>query len=214
MKLLIWGASGHAKVVADIVRRAGTFEIVGYLDDLHPHPPDATFLGAPLYTSVKAVAALRSRGVNHLILGIGNCEARLRLAPVARKQGFFLATAVHPCAVVAEDVRMGAGTVVMAGAVINPGTVLGENVIVNTGALVDHDCIVEDGVHICPGTRLAGDVTVERGAWVGIGATVIEKVRIGAGALVGAGAVVIRDVPENARVAGVPARVLKGGAGK
>jgi acetyltransferase EpsM len=214
MKLLIWGASGHAKVVADIVRRAGVFEVAGYLDDINPHPPDATFLGAPLYTSVTALAAVRSMGVDHLILGIGNCEERLRLAPVAREHGFSLATAVHPCAVVAEDVRMGAGTVVMGGAVINPGAVLGENVIVNTGAVVDHDCIVEDGAHICPGTRLAGDVTVGRGAWIGIGATVIEKVRIGAGALVGGGAVVIRDVPENARVAGVPARILKGGGGK
>jgi acetyltransferase EpsM len=209
MKLLIWGASGHAKVVADIVRRAGIFDIVGYLDDIQPHPPEARFLGAPLYTSVTALAALRSQGVSRLILGIGKCSARLRLASVAREHGFALATAVHPCAVVAEEVRMGAGTVVAGGAVINPGTVLGENVIVNTGAVVDHDCVVEDGAHICPGTRLAGDVKVGRGAWVGIGATVIEKVRIGAGAFVGAGAVVIRDVPENVVVAGVPARVIR-----
>jgi acetyltransferase EpsM len=209
MELLIWGASGHAKVVADIVRRAGAFEIAGYLDDLHPHPPHATFLGAPLYTSLMILAELRSRGVSNLILGFGNCAARLRLAPVARDHGFSLATAVHPCAIVAEEVRMGAGTVVAGGAVINPGTVLGENVIVNTGAVVDHDCVVEDGAHICPGTRLAGDVKVGRGAWVGIGATVIEKVRIGTGAFVGAGAVVIRDVPDNVVVAGVPARILR-----
>jgi len=208
MKLLIWGASGHAKVVADIVRRAGAFEVAGYLDDVNPYPPAATFLGAPLYTSVSSLATLRSQGVHHLILGVGNCEARLRLAAVGKGHGFSLATAVHPGSVVAEDVAMGAGTVVMAGAVVNPGTVLGENVVVNTGAVVDHDCVVEEGAHICPGARLAGDVTVGRGAWVGIGATVIEKVRIGAGAFVGAGAVVIRDVPANARVAGVPARTL------
>ena len=209
MKLLIWGASGHAKVVADIVRRAGAFEIVGYLDDTRPAPPDATFLGAPLYSSRAALADLRGQGVSHLILGIGNCAARLRLAPWARERGFSLATAIHPFAVVAEGVRIGDGTVAAGGAVINPGTVLGENVIVNTGAVVDHDCVVEDGAHICPGSRLAGDVTVGRGAWVGIGATVIEKVRIGAGAIVGAGAVVIRDVPENVVVAGVPARILR-----
>jgi UDP-N-acetylbacillosamine N-acetyltransferase len=212
MKLLIWGASGHAKVVADIVRRAGAYEVVGYLDDVTPHPPESTFLGAPLYTSVASLAVLRSQGVRHLILGIGSCEARLRLASVGKGHGFSLATAVHPRSVVAEDVAMGAGTVVMGGAVVNPGTVLGENVVVNTGAVVDHDCIVEDGVHICPGARLAGDVTVGRGAWVGIGATVIEKIRIGAGAFVGAGAVVIRDVPADARVAGVPARRLGKGA--
>lgn len=207
--MLVWGASGHAKVIADIVRLAGALEIVGYLDDVNPHPPGAMFLGAPLYTRVGDLAILRSRGVGCLIVGFGDCAARLRLASVAREYGFSLATAVHPRAVVAEDVRIGAGTVVAGGAVVNPGTVLGENVIVNTGSVVDHDCIVEDGAHICPGTRLAGDVTVGRGAWVGIGATVIEKIRIGAGAFVGAGAVVVRDVPEKVVVAGVPARILR-----
>ena len=209
MKLLVWGASGHAKVIADIIRLAGTLEVVGYLDDVNPHPPGATFLGAPIYTHVGDLTDLRSRGLGLLIVGIGNCAARLRLASVAREHGFSLATAVHPRAVVAEDVRIGAGTVVAGGAIINPGAVLGENVIVNTGAVVDHDCVVEDGAHICPGARLAGDVAVGRGAWVGIGATVIEKVRIGAGAFVGAGAVVVRDVPEKVVVAGVPARTLR-----
>jgi len=211
LKLLIWGASGHAKVVADIVRLAGRFEVAGFFDDVNPHPPGASFLDAPLYGGIGDLRSLRSRGVDRLIVAVGDCAARLRLAAAAREQGFVLTTAVHPGAVVAGDVRIGAGTVVAGGAVVNPGTVLGENVIVNTGAVVDHDCVVEDGAHICPGARLAGDVTVGRGAWVGIGATVIEKVRIGPGAFVGAGAVVIRDVPDRVRVAGVPARTIRKG---
>jgi len=211
LKLLIWGASGHAKVVADIVRLAGQYEVAGFYDDVNPRPPAASFLGAPLFGRIRDLKALRSRGVDHLIVAVGDCAARLRLAAAAREQGFVLATAIHPGTVLAGDVRIGNGTVVAGGAVVNPGTVLGENVIVNTGAVVDHDCVLEDGAHVCPGARLAGDVTVGRGAWVGIGATVIEKVRIGPGAFVGAGAVVIRDVPDRDRVAGGPARTIRKG---
>ena len=132
---------------------------------------------------------LRGEGVSHVIIGIGNCAARLRLAEEARREGFELATAVHPRAVVAGGVSVGAGSVVAAGAVVNPFAQIGENVIVNTCASVDHDAVVEDGAHICPGAHLAGWVRVGRGAWVGIGSSVIDRVRIGAGSIVGAGSV-------------------------
>jgi UDP-N-acetylbacillosamine N-acetyltransferase len=208
-KLVIWGTSGHASVVADIIRLRGDYEIVGFIDDVNPERAGSKFGGATVLGGQETLEHLRREGVEHLIFGFGDCEARLRLAESVRDKGFRLATAIHPSAVVAADAVTGPGTIVAAGAVINPGTTIGENVIVNTCASVDHDCRVEDGAHVCPGVRLAGNVVVGRAAWVGIGATVVDHTRIGSGAIIGAGAVVVDDMPDGIVARGVPARVVR-----
>lgn len=208
-KLAIWGASGHASVVADIVRLRSEYELVGFLDDANPERAGSGFCGATILGGRERLDDLLSEGIETIILGFGDCEARLRLAELTRKRGFNLATAVHPRAVVADDTEIGAGTVVAAGAVVNPGARIGENVIVNTCASVDHHCLVGNGAHVCPGARLAGGVVVGRAAWVGVGATVVDRVRVGSGATVGAGAVVLDDVPEGVVAYGVPARVIR-----
>src|SRR6267143_6274076 len=190
LNLVIWGASGHALVIADIVRLLGQYRIVGFLDDINVDRRNTEFCGAPILGGREQLPGLAALGVTHLILGFGDCGARLRLSSLVRQHGLLLATAIHPRATVAVDVSVGAGTVIAAGAVVNPGAVIGENVIINTSACIDHECLVEDGAHVCPGAHLAGGVTVGRGAWVGIGAVVVDHVRIGAGAFVGAGALV------------------------
>src|SRR5947209_5347580 len=140
-KLVIWGAAGHAKVVADIVRLAGEYDLAGFLDDLHPERYGTEFCGATILGGREQLQRLPDLGARHLLLGIGDNAARLRLAAVVTAQGFHLATAVHPAAVIARDVPVGPGTVIMAGAVVNPGAVIGANVIINTSASVDHDCV-------------------------------------------------------------------------
>lgn len=207
--VVVWGASYHAKVVADAVRAAGRYEVAGFLDDLNAERAGTAFCGARVLGGRDQLDVLRARGVGHLIMGFGNCRARMELAEIARSKGFELITAVHPRAILAGSARIGAGTLVAAGAVINPDAVVGENVIVNTGAIVEHDCRIEDGAHLCPGVRLAGSVTVGRGTWVGIGSTVIEHIHIGPGTIIGAGAVVVQDVPERVLAVGVPARVTR-----
>ena len=191
------------------MRLEGKYEVVGFLDDGNPQRAGEVFCGAPVVGGQEKLDDLFRAGVRNLIMGFGSCGARLRLSEVALGKGFSIATAVHPSAVVASDVRIGSGTVVAAGAVVNPGTEIGQNVIVNTRASIDHDCVIEDGVHICPGTCLAGSVRVGCAAWVGIGATVTARISIGAGAIVGAGAVVVRDVPEEVIAYGIPARVVR-----
>ncbi len=208
-KLVIWGASGHALVVADAIRSHGEYEIAGFIDDVHPERSGEEFCGAVILGGREQLDVLSQQGINKLILGFGNCRARLELSEFARGKGFQLATVIHPKAVVATDSSVSCGTVILAGAIVNSATRIGENVIVNTSASVDHECLIEDGVHISPGVHLGGRVFVGRAAWVGIGATVKDRVSIGAGVVVGAGAVVVDDIPDGVLVYGVPARVVK-----
>lgn len=208
-KLVIWGASGHALVVADIFRLSGNYEIVGFLDDLNPDKKGTNFCGSQILGGNEQLDSLYHHGVKNIFLGFGNCAARLKLGELVIERGFDLPVAIHPSAVVARGVSIGAGTVVVAGAVINPEVKVGANAIINTGSSVDHECIIEDGAHISPGAHLAGQVTVGRGAWIGIGATVIEKVRIGAGSIIGAGAVVVEDIPAGVLAYGIPAKPIR-----
>ncbi len=207
-KIIIWGASGHALVVADIVRLSGTYEIVAFVDDVNPGRSNTTFQGVPV-VGREQLDRLRNDGVECLIVAVGDCATRMNLAQFADHKGFTFATAIHPRAVIAGDVKIGSGTVVMAGAVINPGSWISSNVIINTSAAVDHECMIADGVHIGPGANLGGKVRVGRGSWIGIGATIKDGVNVGERAIVGAGAVVLRDVPAETVVFGVPAQVQR-----
>jgi len=209
-KLLIWGASGHALVVSDIVRLQNEFDIYGYFDDIRQEKSNSQFCGRPVFHDRKILPTLFHKGVRHAIIAFGNCPARLELAKYLKSCGFILVTVIHPSAIISGDVTIGEGTVVGAGAVINPSVIIGKNVIINTSASIDHECFIEDGVHICPGGHLAGRVVVGRGTWIGIGTTIIDKVHIGSNSFIGAGSVVISDIPDNVLAYGVPARVIRG----
>ncbi|MBC7901923.1 MAG: acetyltransferase [Gemmatimonadaceae bacterium] len=208
-KLVVWGASGHALVVADILRLGCEYNVVGFLDDISSEQKNRLLCDLPVFAGRNFMQDLMRSGVYHVIFGFGNCEARLNLAKWSQGQGFSIATAIHPNATVAAGVSVGPGTVIAAGAVVNPGARIGENVIVNTCASVDHECVLDDGVHICPGAHLAGRVSVGRASWVGIGTSVVDRVRIGAGVMIGAGSVVVNDIPDGVLAYGVPAKVIK-----
>jgi UDP-N-acetylbacillosamine N-acetyltransferase len=207
-KLVIWGASGHALVVADIIRSAGAYEIAGFLDD-DPGRRGLTFCGSHILGGRDELKAACKDGITHAIIAVGDCFARVSMAVLARREGFDLATAIHPRAIVASDVLPGAGTVIAAGAVVNPGACLGDNVIVNTCASIDHECVIEDGAHICPGVHLAGRVRIGRMTQVGIGSAIKDRVRVGQGTVIGAGSVVVSDLPDGVVAYGVPARVVR-----
>jgi UDP-N-acetylbacillosamine N-acetyltransferase len=208
-KILIWGASGHALVVADILRVRGEYEIWGLLDDSNPPRGSSHIYGLPILGGADCLDELKRTGIAHLICGIGNCSARLRLASAAKEKGFQLGIAAHPHAVIAENAEVGCGSVIAAGAVVNPGAKVGENVIINTCASVDHECSIGDGVHLGPGVHLGGLVKIEEGAWIGIGATICDRIRIGSHSIIGAGSVVTKDVPPGVVAYGVPAKVIR-----
>lgn len=208
-RLVLWGSSGHARVVADIVRATPEYDLVGMLDDLHPERRGEAVSGVSVLGDRSQLEALRREGVSHLIVAIGDCAARHHLSEVAIGYGFQLATAVHPSAVVASDAVIGGGTVVAAAGVVGPGAHIGRSCVVNTSASVDHDCTLADAVHIGPGAHIGGGTTIGLASWIGIGATVVDHIRVGAGAIVGAGAVITKDVPDKVVVYGVPGRIIR-----
>lgn len=195
-KLTIVGASGHGKVIANIARKRGYSEIVFLDDDESVHECG----GYPIVGKSSEVATIDS----DVIIGIGNAVIRKRIQESVPEEK--LVTLIHPDAVIAEDVVMGVGTVVMAGAVINPGVRIGKGCIINTCSSVDHDCIVDDYVHIAVGSHLCGTVSVGSGTWIGAGATVSNNVSICPECMIGAGAVVIKNIVEYGTYVGVPVR--------
>ena len=207
-KIVIWGAAGHAKVVADILRQT-EFDVVGFLDDTNPDRRGESFCEATVLGDANQLQKIYESGVRKAIVAFGDNMRRLAVGELLEERGFELITAIHPSAVIAPDSVVGSGSVVVAGVVVSPAAVIGRGAILNTAATVGHDCTIADGAHIGPGVHIAGHVRVGRGAWIGIGATIIDRKRIGAWSIVGAGAVVIEDVPDRVLVAGVPARIVK-----
>jgi len=207
---VILGAGGHAKVIISIVKQLKDFEIVGICDD-DPTKLDSEVLGVPVRWSISDLHRIRQI-VDSAFVGIGSVgdpSLRIRFFEEIKTLGFTVPALISPQAIVAEDVTIDEGTVIMPGAVVNPGTSIGKNCIINTGSVIDHDCIIEDHVHIAPGATLSGGVHVAKGAHVGTGASIIQSVHIGEFAIVGAGAVVVKDVSPWTVVVGVPARLLR-----
>jgi acetyltransferase EpsM len=208
-KLVIWGASGHAMVVADIVRLHGDYEVAGFLDDVNRERKGTTFCQAPILGGREQLDRLRDQGIRFLILGFGNNAMRLSLAELVESKGYELITAVHPRTVIAAGVNIGAGTVIKAGTLIDPDCTIGRNVVISLGATLAHGSIVDDGVNINGGVNISGLVTVGRGTTIGVGAAIKDRIRIGANSLIGAGAVVVSDIPDGVVAYGVPARVIR-----
>ncbi|MGN8753404.1 acetyltransferase [Blautia sp. HCP3S3_C4] len=198
-KLVIIGASGHGKVVADIARKNGCSEIVFFDDDESIHECG----GYPIIGKSSEAGTIDS----DVIIGIGNAGVRKRIQESVDENK--IVTLIHPDAVVADDVVIGAGTVVMAGAVINPGTHIGKGCIINTCSSVDHDCKVGDYVHISVGSHLCGTVNVGDRTWIGAGATVSNNISICPDCMIGAGAVVIKNIEEAGTYVGVPVKKIK-----
>lgn len=200
--LAILGASGHGKVVADVALSAGWQRVV-FFDDAWPERQrnrEWSIVGHSGHLIEQLPV------FDGVIVAIGHNPTRWDKHQWLRSKGVRLVTLVHPAATVSRFARIGAGSVVMAGAVLNVDAEIGEAGIANTGATIDHDNLLGDAVHISPGVHLAGGVSVGALSWLGIGAVVRQGVRIGQGVTVGAGAVVVRDVPDGQTVSGVPAR--------
>lgn len=207
--IVIYGASGHGKVIADIIEKSGG-EIIGFVDDDRSKWA-RPYSGYNVLGGEEQLTALCRAGDGKVavIIGVGANATREKIQERLFKKNIPFGTAIHPSAQIEKGVTVGEGTVIMANCVVNPDTRIGAHCIINTAATIDHDGIIGDFVHISPGAHLGGGVTVGNLTWIGLGASVINNIRVAENSIVGAGAVVIRDVGANSVVVGNPAAFLR-----
>lgn len=197
-KINIYGASGHGKVIFDIVKSQG-HEIHAIFDD---NPIVENFL------SFKVIHKPKDKDLRvPTIFAIGDNYIRKKVT--GKFEGTIAEAVFHSSAIISENTYLDAGTVIMPGAVINSGAKIGKHCIVNSGAIVEHDVELQDFVHIAPNTAITGNVKIGKGTQVGAGASIIPGVKIGKWASIGAGAVIIENVPDYAIVVGNPGKLIK-----
>lgn len=204
-KVVIIGAGGHAKVIADIIEKSGD-EIVGFLDDNKE-------IGTTIINEYKVIGDLNNRFTMtvtkenlEFIIAIGDNKKR---EEISHSPNLKFYTAIHPSAQIGLDVEIQEGTVIMANACINSSAKIGKHCIINTGAIIEHDNIIEDFVHISPNVALGGTVKIGESTHVGIGSIVKNNITICKNCTIGAGAVVVKNIIEEGTYVGVPARGMK-----
>lgn len=209
MNCIIIGASGHGKVILDILQYNLDIKVVGFVDD-DQNFQNKVVNGVPVLGNFSSLPQLlQKHSIEGAIIAIGDSKTRARFFKKLKGMRLKLVNAIHPSAVISKNVKIGEGVMIAAGAVINTNTKIGHDVIINTGATVDHDNIIGDHVNIQPGANLGGLVTVKAYTEVGIGATVIQSITIGEDSNIGSGAAVIEDIPDSVIVVGVPAKIVK-----
>lgn len=199
-KFYIFGASGHGKVVAELVASTHC-KIESMIDDA----PRSTNLGLiPIINSLSIVPPMSDVA---MIIAIGNNWVRKKISLRFHEYNFF--SCIHQMAFVSPSAIVGSGTVVMVHAVVNSEAKIGKHVIINTAAVIEHDCDIADFVHLSPKVTLSGNVSVGIGTHIGSGVIVIPGVKIGKWCTIGAGAVIINDIPDGATVIGNPGKIIK-----
>lgn len=201
--IIMLGNGGHASVLTEILLAQGE-EILGFTALSHDYNCfDLSYLGTD-----EIVLNYQPSEVA-LVLAFGMVKPSLLRENIFRffsQKGFQFKSVIHPTAIIAPSAKLGQSVQVMAGSVIQTNTIIADNTIVNTGALIDHDCQIESHVHIAPGVRVSGNVHIGTGTHIGTGATVIQGIKIGTSCLIGAGAVVIKNIANNKKAVGVPAK--------
>ncbi len=197
-KILLYGASGHAKTISSIFESMGIV-IDGIFDD---------YTKVELLNNYRVIAGYdRNYKPNlQVLISIGDNAIRKRVSELVSHS---FTKAIHSSSIIDDFSKVGIGTAIFQGAIIQRDTLIGRHCIINTNASVDHECIIDDYVHISPSATLCGNVSVGEGTHIGAGATVIPNIKIGKWSIIGAGAVITRNVPDYSLIVGVPGRIIK-----
>lgn len=206
-KIVVIGNGGHAKVVIDILREMGRYEIIGVTTD--KKCSDDVFCNYPVLGDDDILCDLIRNGVKNAAIGIGGFKdntLRKKIYEETKTKGFKVISAIHPSAVISRSALLGEGDVIFPGVVINTDVHIGNNVVIATGSTIDHETVIKDNVLISAGVNVGAYATIEEGALLALGSKVVSGVRVGGNSLVAAGAVVINDVDQDSKVFGIPAR--------
>lgn len=208
--VLVVGAGGHARAVLEAIRAAGVYRVVGLIDSFQP-VGTVRFGYRVVGGEADIPRLLDESALEGVVLAVGDNFQRAAFwariqaaAPEARLRGV-----IHPAAVVAPDVALGAGAVILPGAVVVSGSRIGQGSLINTSASLDHDGEMGAWASLAPGVVAGGCVCIGARAWIGLGARIIQQVKVGADTVVGAGSLVLQDLPEEAVAFGSPARVVR-----
>lgn len=207
LPVILIGAGGHAKELLDALDLSG-MEVIG-LTDLDASRAGQQVGGVPILGGDEALSKHKPKTVwlVNAVGSVGSMSARRAVHEKFSRQGFIFANVIHPAATVSRRAILQPGVQILAGSVVQADATIALNAIVNAGAIVEHDCFVGAHVHLAPGVTLSGAVRVGEATHVGTGATIIQSVQVGRGCTIAAGAVVIGDVPDGAKVSGVPAKI-------
>lgn len=206
-KIIVIGGGGHAKIIINLLQKLKKYSILGYVD----RADKGDILGVGYLGNDDGLSHIKSQNPRcHAVIGVGQVDIKNNRREIHQRLvrlGFDLPTLISPDAIVASDVKLGQGSVVIEGAIIQPGTVIGHCAIINTGVCIDHDCRLGDFVHMAPGTVLSGGVEVGDDVMICTGAVVIQCRKICSQCLIGAGATVVDDLTQPGKYLGTPARI-------
>lgn len=204
-KVIIIGAGGHAKVIADIILKNND-ELIGFLDD-------NIGIGKKVIEKYSVIGKLNdciqlynSDNSIKFIIGIGDNKIREK---ISKKYNLPYYTAMHPTSTIGLGVKIKEGTAIMANTTINVNASIGKHCIINTGAIIEHDNEIEDFVHVSPNAAIAGTVKIGKRTHVGIGACIKNNISVCEDAIIGAGAVVVNNIEVKGTYMGIPAKLIK-----
>ncbi len=209
-KVIVVGGGGHAKVIIDILCESTSYIITGIIVN---DPNSSKVRSYPILGNDSILPDLFNGGITTAVIGVGGFKdnkARTMLYSMVRLSGFRIISVIHPSAIISKSVKIGEGCVIYPGVTINSDAVIGNNVIISSGATIDHEAIIEDNVLISTGVAVGAYSRIMNGALLALGSNIVAGITVGRNSLVYAGSVVVRDVDDNTKVSGVPARPIIG----
>lgn len=205
--VLVWGASGQAEVVTDILDLSDKYQIEAYVDDINIDAVRRHFLDKPLLYSIAEIKEIFASGINHAIVALGDSEARKKLVNILNEVGFEFINAIHKTAVIGSNVDMGFNIIIKPGVIIDPNVKIGNHSYIGSGVTVGHHTKIGKFVNITGGSRIAGHVSIGNEVFIGTGTSVKDRISIGDRSVIGVGSVVVSDIPSDSIAKGVPAKI-------